>query len=323
VKRWLLQTSNIFRATPDTHLRLIKNCVLKRQRNSMSKPEEYQHLKHAGNHCDVLKHVVFRACVQEQLNVHENGIILVDCHAGEGLYDLSKQTSGDFERGVARVVQNLDQTAPPAVHDYVNAIQEADEYMQFYPGSPMLGAKLLREQDEHRLVDLYVEDVEGLKDGALFWQADVFEADAVEFLVPNDDDRHKVILIDPPYLDQEDFYRAKVLTERILDRDPYCTILLWYPMIQKSRWRYGYAKSIKDMAKKKAKLGIYQAWLTVDKEGLQGSGMIVVNPTQRFDEIVDEDTIDWLSATLLNSGRSDYSLEQWMKKKKTKTETEA
>jgi 23S rRNA A2030 N6-methylase RlmJ len=94
-------------------------------------------------------------------------------------------------------------------------------------------------------------------------------------------------------------------------------------MIQKSRWRYGYAKSIKDMAKKKAKLGIYQAWLTVDKEGLQGSGMIVVNPTQRFDEIVDEDTIDWLSATLLNSGRSDYSLEQWMKKKKTKTETEA
>lgn len=47
--------------------------------------------------------------------------------------------------------------------------------------------------------------------------------------------------------------------------------------------------------------------------------MIVVNPTKDFDLIIDEPTIDWLSAALVNSGRSDYSLDQWMKKKKAKT----
>ena len=75
---------------------------------------------------------------------------------------------------------------------------------------------------------------------------------------------------------------------------------------------------MKEMVKKKAKVGFYHAWVTVQKTGIQGSSVFIVNPTKKFDEIMDEEILDWLSAILLKVGRSDYSVEQWMKKPKKK-----
>lgn len=42
----------------------------------------------------------------------------------------------------------------------------------------------------------------------------------------------------------------------------------------------------------------------------------IANPSKEFDDVVDEECVDWLSAILLKVGRSDYCVEQWMKKPK-------
>ena len=42
----------------------------------------------------------------------------------------------------------------------------------------------------------------------------------------------------------------------------------------------------------------------------------IANPSKEFDDVIDEECVDWLSASLLKVGRSDYCVEQWMKKPK-------
>lgn len=184
-----------------------------------------------------------------------------------------------------------------------------------YPGSPVLAEQLLRDADEHRLCDLNVDEVTSLKKKPIMQKGDSFHPEAYQYFLPQSS-KHPVIFIDPAYDEDEDFFRAKQLMERILDANPYATVILWYPMINKHKHRFGYIKQLKDMVQKKAKVGHYNCWVTVQKEGMQGSTVFIANPTPQFDDVVDEEVADWLSAILLKVGRSDYCVEQWMKKPK-------
>lgn len=47
----------------------------------------YRHSYHAGNHADVLKHSVLTLCL-EALQRKPGPLLLLDTHAGRGLYDL-------------------------------------------------------------------------------------------------------------------------------------------------------------------------------------------------------------------------------------------
>ena len=173
----------------------------------------------------------------------------------------------------------------------------------------------MRDNDEHRLCDLLVSDLKGVKKKPVMQQGDSFHPEAYHYFLPQSS-KHPVIFIDPSYTEDEDFYRAKQLMERILDANPFATVILWYPLIEKHKYRFGYIKTLKDMVQKKGKIGHYNCWVTVQKTGLQGSTVFIANPTKDFDEIIDEECVDWLSAILLKVGRSDYCVEQWMKKPK-------
>ena len=62
----------------------------------------YRHAFHAGNHADVLKHVVLLALVRH-LHRKEGGCWLVDTHAGAGWYELSDaaaRKNREFEGGI-------------------------------------------------------------------------------------------------------------------------------------------------------------------------------------------------------------------------------
>lgn len=178
-----------------------------------------------------------------------------------------------------------------------------------------MAEKLLRDVDEHRLCDLYVEQVQGVKNNPILQTGDSFHPEAYHYFLPQSS-KHPVIFVDPSYKDPEDFFRAQQLMGRILDANPYATIILWYPLINTSKYRFGYIKSLKEMVQKKAMIGHYNCWVTVQKEGMQGSTVFIANPTKEFDDVIDEECLDWLSAILLKVGRSDYCVEQWMKKPK-------
>mmetsp|Transcript_1317 Transcript_1317/g.1775 ORF Transcript_1317/g.1775 Transcript_1317/m.1775 type:complete len:302 (+) Transcript_1317:175-1080(+) len=278
--------------------------------------EAHSHLENAGGHGDVLKHIVLRSHIIEQQKAHPEGILLIDTHCGPGLYDLGEQKSQEFEKGILRISKNVDD-APVEVQKYYQIVQEADEYLQQYPGSPVFAEKTLRPQDELRLCDLFVGDLKGLKKEPMLEKGDSYHPEAVNYFLP-ESDKHPVIFIDPSYTSDEDFYKAQALMERILAKNPYATVIIWYPLIAGNRYRYNFTKNLKDSAKKNAKIGYYHSWVIVQKEGMQGSSMFICNPTKKFDDVVDEEVLDYLSAILLKVGRSEYSLDQWMKKPKKK-----
>ena len=73
----------------------------------------YRHAFHAGNHADVLKHMVLLATLKH-LTQKDSPIAVFDTHAGAGLYRLDgdyAQTSGEAADGFLRL------RTPPAASD--------------------------------------------------------------------------------------------------------------------------------------------------------------------------------------------------------------
>src|SRR3954464_14753072 len=69
----------------------------------------YRHAFHAGSHADVLKHMMLIAILRH-LTQKETALVVVDTHAGAGLYRLDSDfadTSGEAASGVVRLFADL------------------------------------------------------------------------------------------------------------------------------------------------------------------------------------------------------------------------
>ena len=116
----------------------------------------YRHAFHAGNHADVLKHVVLLAMV-EAFKRKATPFFALDTHAGRGRYLLQGEHSdktGEARAGIFRllVLGNL----PGAVQRYLKRVQADNPVgaLVSYPGSPMLVAQSMREQPRRAGVGL-------------------------------------------------------------------------------------------------------------------------------------------------------------------------
>ena len=83
----------------------------------------YQHVFHAGNHADILKHYVL-SFVLNSLNKKEKAWTFIDTHSGSGLYDLydnrSRKTQ-EAEKGILKLLENKAQ--PQELELYLNTIK--------------------------------------------------------------------------------------------------------------------------------------------------------------------------------------------------------
>jgi len=117
----------------------------------------YRHAFHAGNHADVLKHVVL-VLVLRHLAGKEKGFRFVDTHGGAGGYSLRGRYArkhDEYARGIGVLWTRDDLPAPVA--DYVELVRafNPDGKLAQYPGSPSLALMLLRPQDELRAFELH------------------------------------------------------------------------------------------------------------------------------------------------------------------------
>jgi 23S rRNA (adenine2030-N6)-methyltransferase len=84
----------------------------------------YRHAFHAGNHADVLKHLVLVQII-EHLTAKPERICYVDTHAGAGRYDLRSafaRQKREAETGIGRLWRRGD--LPPAVARYVALVDD-------------------------------------------------------------------------------------------------------------------------------------------------------------------------------------------------------
>lgn len=204
----------------------------------------YRHAFHAGNHADVLKHVVVLALC-DALVTKPAPCFALDTHAGRGLYRLDAKAAlltGEAEGGIGRLLQHP--PADPLVTRYLSAVAacRAAHGTLAYPGSPWLLAHALRAQDRITCCELQAEEAIELKrclgaDPRLsLHQRDGYGA--IKALLPP---RHGtvrftrgLVLVDPPYEAQlGEFDAALAALREGLSRWPQASFALWYPIKQR------------------------------------------------------------------------------------------
>jgi 23S rRNA (adenine2030-N6)-methyltransferase len=249
----------------------------------------YRHSFHAGNHADVLKHVVLLAMV-EALKRKSAPFFALDTHAGRGRYLLQGEHSdktGEARAGIFRLM--VLGKLPPPVQRYLKAVQADNPVgaLVSYPGSPMLLAQAMRADDRLAACELQHEEAKALE---LLFRHDarvqVAERDgygAVKALLPPKLKRG-LVLIDPPYEAQEEEYpRILAALADGLQRWPTGSYAVWYPIKQR--------RTLNACMRKLAALpckSILRAELLVRPDDsplrLNGSGMVVLNPPYKLDQ---------------------------------------
>jgi 23S rRNA (adenine2030-N6)-methyltransferase len=274
----------------------------------------YRHAFHAGNHGDVLKHVVL-VSVLRHLNAKEKGWRYVDTHAGAGGYSLQ----GPYARKKAEAAYGIGplwdrDDLPPAVADYVGLVRAANTggALRQYPGSPSLALALRRPQDQLRLFELHPTDhrilaswAEG-EPGVEVRMADGFDALKGQLPPPT---RRALVLIDPSYEGERDYARVLTTLRDALTRFAQGTYLVWYPQVGKVA-----AVELPRRLKALGAASWLHARLTVGQAdaqgfGMVGSGVFVINPPHTLHAQL-KTTLPWLHAQLRQTDGGGVLLEQ-------------
>lgn len=197
----------------------------------------YQHIFHAGNHADILKHYVLMFVLQS-LNKKEKPYTFFDTHSGSGLYDLLDNRSlktGEAEKGILSVMSLSIPQEAKLYFDYVSKYVENKKY----PGSPVIELDNLRKQDTLILSELHPQEFQNLKeninnsknkDSCSVQVHNRSGWEMINALTPPKTKRGAV-LIDPSYetiSDYEDAARTIVSVNKKWNNG---IIMLWYPLL--------------------------------------------------------------------------------------------
>jgi 23S rRNA (adenine2030-N6)-methyltransferase len=254
----------------------------------------YRHGFHAGNHADVLKHTVLIAIVQH-LTAKDAPILVVDTHAGAGLYRLDDDfagTSGEAAEGVVKLFAQPPAQPAPLLQAYLDLVASFNRpgELKVYPGSPFVVHSLLRREvrDKLWLFELHPTDsralathVEQLHAGR---QVQIKRADGFEelkALLPPPS-RRGLVLVDPSYEIKSDYAKVSACLQDSLKRFATGTYMVWYPVIPRPE-AHELPRRLKTLANQAGKPWLHAA-LNIgqdaerERQGLTASGVFVVNP---------------------------------------------
>ena len=259
----------------------------------------YQHVYHAGNHADILKHYVL-CCVIEHLNKKEKPYALYDTHAGSGLYDLEDNRSiktSEAERGILYLKNFLDQNQekgaalPQGLKNYLELIQSFLK-KNLYPGSPLIEQSLMRPSDQLILSELHPAEIENLRTNInaqttetnLHKNVSIHNRsgwEMVKALTPPAQKRGAV-LIDPSYEETKDYTDAAETICQVHKKWTNGIIMLWYPLLTHREAEINrMVEQITSFVKKTNENTTVDNYTLCAKEKeasrMYGSGMLVIN----------------------------------------------
>lgn len=238
----------------------------------------YQHGYHAGNAADVHKHVLLAAALA-YLGRKDKPLTYLETHAGRGLYDLSDATArktGEAAQGVERLLTQF-----PETHPWRQAVaaERAATGATFYPGSPLIAARLARPADRLDLVEFHPREHAALvaamppRSGLRIHHRDGFEM--AKALIPPQP-RRGLMLIDPSWEVRTDYARLADWLPAIHRKWNVGVLMLWYPILADGR----HGPMIRALRGALPRALIHEVAFPParDGHGLRGSGMVIVNP---------------------------------------------
>ena len=249
----------------------------------------YRHAFHAGNHADVLKHIVL-ARLMEHLKKKDKGFRFIDAHAGVGVYDLQgieAFKTGEWQGGIGKMAKPFSSDVETLLAPYRQVIAAMNEGgVKHYPGSPELAMRLMRAQDSIVLNELHPEDFASAgrryaSDRRVLVTA--LDADvAIKAQLPPPE-RRGLVLIDPPYEQKDEAALAVAMLADGLRRFATGVFALWYP-VKADRIDEAILRDVKALgvaATLRVEMRVREAF---DGGGLAGSGLVIVNTPWKLDD---------------------------------------
>jgi len=278
----------------------------------------YQHIFHAGNAADVLKHLVLLG-VLRALARKATPFLYLDTHAGGGLYDLNAAAAlktAEFQTGIGRLWATREAAnVPPLVEDYLNIVAARNPHgtLRTYPGSPLFAQAVARSDDQLILFEQAAEVCNYLK--ALCAddpRVSAHNSDgyaALKAFLPPRTRKRGVVLIDPPFEDRNEFTRVGEALIGAVERWPTGIFLVWYPITAQSEDAQLLAR-LRASGLRKI-LSVEWCWHGCRlPKGMNGSGMLIVNPPWQFEREMDT-LLQWLHPQLAPDARAGKVQVQW------------
>lgn len=245
----------------------------------------YRHTYHAGNHADLLKHLVLRQ-VLDYVGQKDAPFMYLDTHAGAGQYRLDSDfalKNREFDHGVQRLWDQADDSRLPsellAYLQMLRAFNGGSEQLTRYPGSPAVAASVLRPYDRMVLCELHNREVELLQTYAKpDRRMRVCHEDGVQTMLSllPPPERRAVVMLDPSYEIKNDY---KDLPDRLFKawkKFSQGVFLIWYPLLPGQP-----GERMCDAICRSGIRHVQQFELQPfarSEPGMAGSGMLVINP---------------------------------------------
>ncbi|WNP26556.1 23S rRNA (adenine(2030)-N(6))-methyltransferase RlmJ [Moraxella sp. DOX410] len=283
----------------------------------------YQHSYHAGNFADVVKHVLLLQLL-EMMSAKPKPYYILDAYGGRGLYSLASdeaKKTGEAIHGITKLLAQDNSQAPQAVQTYLQDIGYAKKFYDkhVYPGSPwFIAHHIEKQQDAHPEINNRAEAFE--------WQANEFDAlnyqlhqlpigvqhrnayEGILAVLPPQEKRG-LILIDPPFeQEHRDFSALVDLLVKAHKKWSTGVLALWYPIKNNDAVELFYKKMKRTEIRRQLvlELNIFPPDLPM---GLNGTGMLVINPPWQFDAKAEE-ILQYLQPILQHPESPQMSVEQ-------------
>ena len=272
----------------------------------------YRHGFHAGNHADVLKHIVL-TLILDYLKQKNKPYWFIDTHAGAGKYslesDFSNKTSEHLD-GIGKIFH--DEKKPLALSKYIEIIRHLNggDQLKQYPGSPWIASQILSHDDKIRLFELHPTDLTSLlhalgkKSNTKIYGEDGFNG--LKAMIPPPPKR-ALVLTDPSYEIKNDYHKVVESLKDSLKRFETGIYMVWCPLIDRSEP----LAMLKQLQKLNAKDWLYIS-LSIAKPsddiGMFGSYLFIINPPWKLKEQIEE-IMPYLSHQLGLNGHGSYEIE--------------
>jgi len=277
----------------------------------------YRHLYHAGNFADVVKHVTLISLLKK-LCEKDKPFAVLDAFAGLGLYDLASEEAlrtKESESGVGALVSHgLDPRAsevsrdprvkpvensrahgmqmPPIITEYLRVTAS---HNGLYPGSPMIAASYLREEDQLIAAELHPADYATLKhnmrrhNNVHVHHIDAYNA-IKAFCPPKE--KRGLVLLDPAFEVKDEFTKVLDALRLIKKRFSAGVVMVWYPIKDK--------QLVEKFYKDYREVG-YAETLTIEfevnaLEGMKKCGILIANPPYIEPEL--REAMDYLALVM-------------------------
>ena len=251
----------------------------------------YRHIYHAGNFCDIIKHLTLIAILKNLLKKPKPFAVL-DGFAGIGVYDISSEAASktrESESGIKKllsVYSSASDTFPELLKELVEVVKSTRSE-NLYPGSPLIIKNLLRQIDQLIACELHKQDYEHLKNtiGTGTHNLDAYLA--LKAFLPFKEKRG-LIFLDPPFEQRDEFTKLTGALKLIKERAENIATLIWYPIKHEQQVQSFYAdcKSIgfKEILKIEFELTTkvlapsYGLEQLQEKYYMNKCGLLIVNP---------------------------------------------